>query len=395
MSIHRPHTRITAFSFIVLSMLLAMGGIVAAQVNPAQLDALLQAKELGPYQPEDEDWDAIIEAAKREGEVVLYSLSSRHPVVAQKFEQQYGITVHYAALGTEEQISRLHAQQRAERPEADLLFLSEHPEVTDLLAAGRLVSYVPRELLPVIPESMRTPSVKHATEALTIFYNNDTFSESPVNSWWDLTLPRFRGKIFTGDFTTSAPYQLLFAAWIENADELAAEYEAVFGEPIRYTQPYDNAGYELLKRFLEQNPRIVTSPAEMMNTLATPGFDGLVLLGTGQIRRVPELLRTNDDGSYDIPMSTSVFPRWGLLFSHTYVIPTTAPNPNAAKLLVRFLLNEEGYEPWATPGSFPARSDWDPPEYTPELNVEEVWIGNVAFLDEIQAELLDFILLYQ
>ena len=380
---------------LALVAVLAAGTLALAQTDPASLDALMRAAQLGPYQPQEEDWEAIEAAAKQEGEVVIYSLSSRHPTVAAIFEERYGIKVHYAGLGTEEQLARLNAQQRAGRPEADVLFLAEHPQVNQWIEEGRLVGYVPRYLEPVIPVSMRTPALKHATEVLTVFYNNDTYSESPVSSWWDLTKPEWHGKIFSGDYTTSAPYQQLFAAWIQEADELEAEYERVFGEPIQYTQPYQNAGWELLKRLLDQKPRRLSSPAELMTTLATPGFDGLVLLGTGQIRRAPELLRTNPDGSLDLPLSTAITPKWGLLFSHNYVIPTTAPHPNAAKLLVRFLAEREGYEPWHTPGSFPVRTDFDPPEYTPALDPDTVWVPDLLFLDEIQAELLDFMRLYE
>jgi hypothetical protein len=65
-------------------------------VTPDEIDAALQRAELGPYQPLEEDWEAIEEAARAEGEVVLYSLSSRHPPILEIFEQRYGVTPVYA-----------------------------------------------------------------------------------------------------------------------------------------------------------------------------------------------------------------------------------------------------------------------------------------------------------
>lgn len=376
-----------------LALIALIGGGALAQVTPEQVDAALSAAQLGPYQPAEEDWDAIEAAARAEGEVVLYSLSSRHPAVAEIFSERYGINVVYAALNTEEQLQRLDAQQRANRPEADIMFISEAPEVFRLLESGRLVGYVPRVLEAVIPEAMRTPAIKHGTEALTILYNNDTFAEPPVSSWWDLTKPEWRGKIASGDLTGSI-YLMLFGTFIQYADEIEAEYERVFGEPISYTQPNQNAGYELAKRILDNRPRPVQSPAEMMDTLATAGHDGLVLLGTAQTRRVPGLLRDNA-GVLDLPLSTELTPRWSMLFAHTLVIPAGAPNPNAAKLLWRFLLEEDGYAPWSAPGTFPPRTDWPAPEFTPELDLDRVWIGDPEYLDDIQGELLDFFRIYQ
>ena len=382
--------------FLLVTLMMGMMfSFVSAQTTPQEIDAALQRSELGPYQPAEEDWDAIEAAAREEGEVVLYSLSSRHPAVIEIFEQQYGVTVIYAALNTEEQLQRLDAQQRAQRPEADVMFISEAPQVWEYLEQGRLIGYMPRELEAVIPVGMRTPSIKHGTEALTALYNQDTHADGPpISSWWDLTRPEWRGRIQAGDLSGSI-YQMFFATFIQHADEMEAEYERVFGEPISYTQPHENAGYEFMKRILENQPRRIQSPAEMMDTLGTEGYNGVTLLGTAQIRRAEHLLRTDDMGGLDIPVSTEIQPRWAMLFSHTLVIPASAPNPNAAKLLYRFLLDVEGYAPWASPGTFPPRTDWEAPPYTPALDLDNVWIGDPTYHDEIQGELLDFFRMYE
>ncbi len=380
--------------FLAAALVFALAASAAAQVTEDEIDAALQRAELGPYQPAEEDWDAIEAAAREEGEVVLYSLSSRHPPILEIFEERYGVTPVYAGLVTEDQMQRLDAQQRANRPEVDVMFASEAPQVWEFLEQGRLVGYMPRYLEAVIPEAMRTPSIKHGTEALTALYNQDTFPEPPISSWWDLTRPEWRGRIQSGDLSGSI-YQMFFATFIKYADEMEADYERVFGEPIQYTQPFENAGYEFMKRILDNRPRRVQSPAEMMDTLGTPGYDGVTLLGTAQIRRVEHLLREHADGTLDIPLTTEITPRWAMLFSHTLVIPASTPNPNAAKLLYRFLLEEDGYAPWASPGTFPPRTDWDPPAFTPTLDMDTVWVGDPSYHDEIAGELLDFFRMYE
>jgi iron(III) transport system substrate-binding protein len=79
---------------LLLVGLVLLGLVGAAQgLSPAQ-DAWLKAAGLGPYQPATEDWQAIYEAAKAEGKVVIYSLSSRIYQVVDAFKAAYpGIEV--------------------------------------------------------------------------------------------------------------------------------------------------------------------------------------------------------------------------------------------------------------------------------------------------------------
>jgi hypothetical protein len=71
---------------LLLVGLVLFGLVGAAQgLSPAQ-DAWLKAASLGPYQPATEDWQAIYDAAKAEGKVVIYSLSSRIYQVVDAFK---------------------------------------------------------------------------------------------------------------------------------------------------------------------------------------------------------------------------------------------------------------------------------------------------------------------
>src|SRR5690554_851638 len=252
-------------------------GASFAQVTPEEVDAALEASALGPHQPQEEDWNEIERLAREEGEVVLYSLSSRHPAVAEVFTERYGIDVVYAALNTDEQLQRLDAQQRANRPEVDIMFIGEAPQVFELLESGRLVGYIPRSMEDVIPPDMRIPAIKHGTEAFTVLYNNETYPEPPVSSWWDLTRPEWRGLVSSGELT-GAVYLSFFASLIQNADELEAEDERVFIDPSEYTQPYEKAGYELTKRLLDNHSRTLQTPGELIDSVAMPGKHSLALL---------------------------------------------------------------------------------------------------------------------
>ena len=49
---------------------------ILAEVS-SEVGAWLEAAKLGPFAPSEEDWDAVYEAAKKEGKVVVYSGSSK------------------------------------------------------------------------------------------------------------------------------------------------------------------------------------------------------------------------------------------------------------------------------------------------------------------------------
>ncbi|NIN95950.1 MAG: hypothetical protein GTO49_13450, partial [Anaerolineae bacterium] len=63
--------------------------------------AWLEAAQLGPFAPAEDDWGAIYEAAKEEGKVVVYSSSSRVFKIAETFKEAYpGIEVEAFDIGT-------------------------------------------------------------------------------------------------------------------------------------------------------------------------------------------------------------------------------------------------------------------------------------------------------
>jgi len=71
-----------------------------AQEYPPEMDAWLREAELGPYEG-TQDWAEIEAKAREEGEVIVYSSSSRIAKVAEAFEATYpGTKVTYYELGS-------------------------------------------------------------------------------------------------------------------------------------------------------------------------------------------------------------------------------------------------------------------------------------------------------
>ena len=87
--------------FMVFGSSLFAGGAKEVPVDyPAEMDAWLQEAKLGPYEGE-QDWAEIERLANEEGELVIYSSSSRIEKVAVVFEEKYpGIKVLSHDLGS-------------------------------------------------------------------------------------------------------------------------------------------------------------------------------------------------------------------------------------------------------------------------------------------------------
>lgn len=136
----------------------------------------------------EEDWDAVYEAAKEEGKVVIYALSSRIFDAVEEFKTMYpGIEVEAVDIPTVQQIEKLKREQEAGVYNADVLLLADRTSIEkDILKKGYAINYVPAELVDgvktedVIPAKYREGILQHSIEAKVIFYNTDSYPEPPI-----------------------------------------------------------------------------------------------------------------------------------------------------------------------------------------------------------------------
>ena len=137
--------KITAF----LTVGLLMGGYLfagslsdvhAAELAPEKAKWLKENK-IGPYQEDKVDYDALYEAAKKEGKVVVYSSTSRGPKsFALGFHKKYpGIKVEWNTIGTGESLKRLLAEQNAGIYSVDLINASDPPTQFNVYAPGHML----------------------------------------------------------------------------------------------------------------------------------------------------------------------------------------------------------------------------------------------------------------
>ncbi|OPZ63700.1 MAG: hypothetical protein BWY85_01565 [Firmicutes bacterium ADurb.Bin506] len=390
-------------SIMLLALLAVCVGAPQAALAaalPAEVDAWAKQAQVGPYQPSKVDWNQVYEAAKKEGKVVIYTSSSRTISLKEEFESLYpGVTLEVYELGSTGAIEKVEREQLAGVYNADVLHASGYASQLYLLANKNMIfPFYPPELSSVVPKEFREPLVAQRYESRAIFYNSKVYPKCPINSWWDLTKPEWKNKIAIVDPVTDASSLDLITTIVLNADSLAADYQKVFGKPIKLTTP--NAGYELLKGILANNPKIYARHTDLIKFVGDPTSTNPPI---GISIPFSSLSYAEDParGGLKLLAATDISPAIGLLYPSLMNITYKAPHPNAAKLLIKYLFGtpkgELGMRPFFVVGNWAARTDMvEEPvhEYLPDLklplNSLKFWLMDPVGIWETSAEVQDW-----
>jgi len=363
----RGVTKIQAIIVALLVVIAAIAGYYAAILSqrPAPEEMTPQEKwlkeaKLGPYAPKEDDWDEIVRKAKEEGKVVVYSFSARIFQVAEKFKKAFPeIEVEAYDLTALTVIEKVIREQEAGIYHADVLFLTDYPSVVYLLLKKKYIwNYVPSNLTDLIPEDLREPILVHDMEAAGLFYNNETYKTPPIDSWWDLTRPEWKGKFCMKDPTLVPTIMHFFTVLTmpEYVKMLEDSYLEEFGKPLKLDPKVPNAAFQLMKDLVKNDIVFLPSDGAISKAVGTRGQEdppiGLTYLSQ---------LRHLKPKNYAFDVIYDLKPFMGFLKRNVVGIANMAPHPNAAKLFILFFLGDEkggkGYAPFFRPGTWSSRKD--------------------------------------
>jgi len=144
----------------------------------------------------------LIEAAKKEGKLVLYS-SMDLPVgekLGKAFEAAYpGIGVQIERSGSERLFSRIDQEFASNIRAADIINTSDASHIITWKKNGWLMPFVPEDVAKHFPESYRDPDGMAATSRIylsSIAYNTNLVKpEDAPKSYADLLDPKWAGKM--------------------------------------------------------------------------------------------------------------------------------------------------------------------------------------------------------
>lgn len=285
----------------------------------------------------------LVDAAKKEGKVVVYSATSRISKAGEAFEKKYGIKVESTNLKDFELIEKISKESSTGVTGADFVLIQDGGRVMgELVNLGYLYSYVPPTLENVIPKNYQDPLAFCIINKVFIFNNEDTTKE-PFDNIWALTTPKWRGKFqFKQPFQESVNSNFLtMLTKPEIADKIAKAYKDYFGKEITLTTP--NAGYEWIKAIFTNDLIVTTSDTKTAESVGIKGQHKEENAGLFVYNK----LRYVKSKNLALQAMYNVDPFCGFYYSIYALMSSNAQNPAAAKLFIEFLFTEEGFKPWS------------------------------------------------
>jgi iron(III) transport system substrate-binding protein len=258
--------------------------------------------------------DALVSAAKKEGSVTWYSSIPQEPMdaVAQEFQKRYGIKINITRGLTGQLTQRLSAEQDSGRPAADVVNLADPIAFGDMTKKGWLTELEPQDVpgLSDWPADSLIDNNRIVTgiQVAAVAFNTDQVKKSDLRNWESLLDPKFKNQIILADPAAVPPWLSLMMYLRDNVDK------------------------DYLTRLAAQHPTMVES--------AVPGAQQ-VAAGEAKIQfptTVAVVQPLKDAGA---PIDTVSFTPATGVEQYTALIKG-GPHPNAAKLLLGFLMSKDG-----------------------------------------------------
>ena len=374
-----------AFLFLVLSVL-----AVTLVFAGGKQDTSKGTAETGKVLTHDE----MVAAAKAEGKVVVYSVTSRIAPAAKEFERIYGIKVEASNLKDGELIEKVTKEVSGGIEGADFVISQDSGRVYgQLIATGFLVNYVPESMKNVIPPQYQNPLVFQLIDKVFIF-NSEKTQTPVIKNIWELTEPKWKGLVQFKDPNTEG-VNMNFLTMItspEWAAKIDKAYQDLYGKKLQLTTK--NAGYEWIKQWFANGLVLGNSDTTISENI---GIKGQPKTTMGLF--VYSKLRFDAAKNLSLAPMTEVVPFSGFMYPAFLHLTKNAKHPNAAKLFIEYLLTAEGFAPWSQDvGSYssnptiPVNSDdhpvsfWQPrlvfedPQYLFEHRAEvEEFVNNIAY----------------
>lgn len=277
------------------------------------------------------EWDQVLAAAKKEGKVSVIGPvgPDRRDILTEPFQKKYGITVEYLADRGSGIGPKITAERGAQRYNWDIVVTGTTTALTALIPLGALDPMDQALILPEVkdPKVWRGGAIEYSdpghrmivmtpSQRGTLFVNPNTIKPGDIKSYKDLLDPKYKGKIIADDGRFAGPGQATFTFF--------------------YLHP--DLGPNFIRALAKQELTISRDYVQEIDSVAKGRH--LVLIGVSDIAAEerkekgipidiinPRLLKEGSDVS---PGSGGVS-----MFNK-------APNPNAAKVYLNWLLSKDG-----------------------------------------------------
>ncbi|MGO1466131.1 MAG: ABC transporter substrate-binding protein [Microbacterium gubbeenense] len=353
---------------------------------------------------DDVDWDALsheelVEMATEEGEVNAYAFTSRIAAIEESFEAEYpDIDVVASDISSSELITRLATEHTAGSATADVAYVSDAPVVvTELLADGVLLPYVPSRVSDALPTEFQEPLPANRLSTKVLMYNEEAHPDGPpVTNLWELTEDDWSGRVVLVDPNVRGDYLDLATEFSLRADEMATAYADHFGEEIALDDGAPDAGLQFMKDLYANNAVLVDDTDTVNAAVGVTGQEDPPVGFTSYSDR-----RDNEEEGWALQVASGVAPSPGIVFPAYLGVTANAENPAAARLLIDFMMGDDsatggpGFEPFYVAGDYPTRTDIDTPADALSLDELAAWRIDPEASAEHRSDVADFLLTIQ
>jgi iron(III) transport system substrate-binding protein len=278
------------------------------------------------------DWEKTVQAAKKEGQLVLYGSADFEGLFAE-FHKKYPEIKVTGVFGRGADVAkRMMAERRAEKYLADLYVNGLTTGYNVFYKAKALDSLAQTLVLPEVTDQTKWWQGKHhyvdpenqylfnlnGEARIVLAYNNKQVNPSEIKSYWDVLNPKWKGKIVAYDPTLGGA-----------------------GDAMRFFYHHKGLGPDFIRRVLTETDLVISTDTRQMGDWLAGGKYALSLfapisrmdLDVMQTQGLPvgwfdpEQLK---EGAYVTAGSGGV------------ALINKAPHPNASKLALNWLLSREG-----------------------------------------------------
>lgn len=290
---------------------------------------------VAPVMAEDFNLDALIEAAKKEQPITVYGVSGKIVDTAETFSKVYGLQATGKKVNEAGQADLVIREFQAGNVIGDVsLGMDAGSAVAQILPQGMATNWTPPDLAADIVEGQRDPLVV-ISDPQVWTYNTEKYAECPVKNMWELTEPKWKGKVAMLD-----PFEKpLYADWFNQLEThhdaaIAKAYEDYFGKKLETGEASATAAW--VKAYAANGPLIgdssVVSEAIGAAGQAEPFFG---ITATAKYR-------DNKSKGLKLGLCDAIQPFAGFLYPSYGLIAAKTDSPNAAKLFIHFLMTEQG-----------------------------------------------------
>jgi iron(III) transport system substrate-binding protein len=278
------------------------------------------------------DWEKTLQAAKKEGRLVLYG-SADFEILFAEFNKKYPEIKVTGVFGRGADVAkRFMAERRAEKHLADLYVNGMTTGYNVFYKAKALDPIPPLLVLPEVTDTSKWWQGKHhyvdpenqyllninGETRIVVGYNTKLVNPAEIKSYWDLLNPKWKGKIVAYDPTLGGS-----------------------GDAMRFFYHHKSLGPEFIKRILTETDIVISTDTRQMGDWLAGGKFALTIfapvsrmdLDVMQIQGLPVDWFTPDhlkEGAYITAGSGGV------------ALINKAPHPSASKVALNWLLSREG-----------------------------------------------------